>query len=136
MCWWSLLGVVTHRLCNATVFRQYVRPTASNMATPRSGFSYMGFPLKLVDSFRFLLKLDENTRQFHVDQVLLAVIVVFWGHSISVRCVSDCGVCAVVNLAVYGVSTFARYRIWLTVNVKLSSRESLKVMITAWEITK
>jgi hypothetical protein len=37
------------------------------------GFSYLGLPLKLVDSFRFLLKLDENTRQFHDDQVLLAV---------------------------------------------------------------
>jgi hypothetical protein len=73
MCWWSSLGVVTHRLWNAIVFRQYVRPPASNMAIPRGGFSYLGLPLKLVDSFRFLLKLDENTRQFYDDQVLLAV---------------------------------------------------------------
>lgn len=131
----SLLGVITHRLWNATVFRQYMRPSASNMATPRGGFSYLGFPLKLVDSFRFLLKLDENTRQFHGDQVFLAVTGVLWGHSICRRCVPDCGVWARAYLTVYGVSTFARYRIWLTVNMLVRSRESLTVMITAWELT-
>jgi hypothetical protein len=93
MRWWSLLGAITHRLWNAIVSRQYVRPSASSMATPRGGFSYLGFPLKLADSFRFLVKLDENTRQFHDDQVLLlGVIGVLWGHSVCRRCVPDCGV--------------------------------------------
>jgi len=43
--------------------------------------------------------------------------------------------CERLNLVVYGVSTFARYRIRLTVNMLLRSRECLTVMITAWELT-